>query len=81
VPGSGESLDKFRERLRNTPLHLCRLRHCGQGEWSLAFHKRGEEYEPSFFQNGTFSGRPRRGSTCAPSTIKSERAAPPLVSG
>jgi hypothetical protein len=60
--GSGESVDEYRERLRTTPLHLCRLRHCGQDQWSVAFFTYShEKYEPSVFENGSFYGTPEEG--------------------
>ena len=57
---TGESREQFLERVRNVPLHLCRLRYFRDEEaWSLAFytysHKR---YEPSVFDNRTFHGTP-----------------------
>ncbi len=62
VPGSGESVDAFRERLRTTPLHLCRLRYCGQDEWSVAFVTYSHmKYEPCVFENGGFYGTPEEG--------------------
>ncbi len=51
------------ERLRNTPLHLIRLRYFGDEErWSLAFFAySSEKYEPSFFPSGEFEGTPEDG--------------------
>jgi len=61
-PGSGETLEEYRERLRSSPTHLCRLRYCGQNEWSVAFYTYSHmKYEPSFFANGTFYGTPEEG--------------------
>jgi hypothetical protein len=61
-PGSGETLEEYRERLRNSPTHLCRLRYCGQNEWSVTFYTYSHmKYEPSFFANGTFYGTPEDG--------------------
>jgi hypothetical protein len=61
-PGSGETLEEYRERLRTSPWHLCRLRHCGQGEWSVAFYTYSHmKYEPAMFANGTFFGTPEEG--------------------
>ena len=62
APGSGETLTEFRERLRKTPTHLCRLRYCGQNQWSVAFYTYShEKYEASFMPNGTFYGTPEEG--------------------
>ena len=62
IPGSGETLEEYRERRRRFPLHLCRLRHCGQNQWSVAFYTYShEQYEPSFFESGSFHGRPEVG--------------------
>ena len=42
--------EEFMDRLRSTPVHLCRLRHFRKDEWSVAFFTYSrEEYEPSFF--------------------------------
>jgi hypothetical protein len=42
--------------------HLCRLRHCGQDRWSIAFYKYSDErYEPSFFASGEQVGTPEEG--------------------
>lgn len=56
----GETRDEFLERLRNAPLHLCRLRYFGNEErWSLAFYTYShEKYEPCMFGNGSFHGTP-----------------------
>ena len=60
--GSDETLEEYRERLRNNPWHLCRLRHCGQGEWSVAFYAYSSmKYEPAMLPNGTFYGTPEEG--------------------
>lgn len=52
--------EEFLDSLRNTPIHLCRLRYLGDEQaWSLAFYKYSDEkYEPCFFRNGTFHGTP-----------------------
>ena|SRR5579859_5594295 len=57
---TGESREQFLERLRNVPLHLCRLRYFGNEEtWSMAFYTySNERYEPCVFDNGTFHGTP-----------------------
>lgn len=56
-----ETREQFIERLRNTPTHLCRLRHYSDrdGRWSFAFYKYSDEkYELCIFDNGTFYGTP-----------------------
>jgi hypothetical protein len=59
-PDYPESREKYIERLRNTPTHLCRLRYFGKDDsWSLAFYTySNEKYEPCLFNNGTFHGTP-----------------------
>ena len=56
----GETKEKFIERLRNTPLHLCRLRYKGDEEqWTMAFYTYSHNtYEPSVFDHGGFFGTP-----------------------
>lgn len=62
VPDLGETLEEHRERLRNTPLHLCRLRYCGQDQWSVAFFTYSHmKFEPCVFDNGSFFGTPEEG--------------------
>jgi hypothetical protein len=48
------------ERLRNTPIHLCRLRYRGDEEhWGFAFFAySSEKYELSVFPSGQFFGPP-----------------------
>lgn len=58
----GETRNQFINRLRSTPLHLCRLRFFDRDRWSLAFYTYSHErYEPCFFENGTFIGTPEEG--------------------
>ena len=53
---------EYLERLRNTPVHLCRLRYFGQDRWSLAFYTySNEKYMPCTFRNGSFWGTPEEG--------------------
>lgn len=54
----GESRQRYMERLRNTPLHLCRLRYFGDEErWTMAFYTYSHErYEPCVFDSGSFYG-------------------------
>jgi len=56
----GETREEHIERLRNTPIHLCRLRYFGDTEqWSLAFYTySNEKYSPCAFHNGSFYGTP-----------------------
>ena len=59
-PGFPEQIETYLERIRNTPIHLCRLRYFGDKDsWSKAFYtySRGQ-YEPCVFDNGTFYGTP-----------------------
>ena len=65
-PGSGETVAEFHERLRNTPIHLFRLRYCGPHHgpkcWSLGFYTYShEKYEPSFFRSGEMYGTAEEG--------------------
>jgi hypothetical protein len=55
-----ESREDYIERLRNTPIHLCRLRYFGDEEgWSFAFYTySNEKYELCVFNNGSFYGTP-----------------------
>jgi hypothetical protein len=56
----GETREQYLRRLREVPIHLCRLRYFGnENTWSLAFFTYSHErYEPTFFRNGTFHGTP-----------------------
>jgi len=56
----GETRQKYLRRVRNVPLHLCRLRYFGDDEaWSMAFYTySNERYEPCTFPNSTFYGTP-----------------------
>lgn len=56
----GETRQQYLQRMRNVPLHLCRLRYFGDEEaWSMAFYTySNERYEPCTFRNGTFYGTP-----------------------
>lgn len=56
----GNHVRKYFERLRNTPIHLCRLRYFGdENRWTLAFYTYSQEkYEPSVFNSGSFDGTP-----------------------
>lgn len=56
----GKSREEYIERLRNVPIHLCRLRYFGdEDRWSMAFYTYShEKYEPCVFDNGSFHGTP-----------------------
>ena len=55
-----ETREEHIERLRNTPIHLCRLRFKGDEEkWTMAFYTySNEKYQPSMFNTGDFYGTP-----------------------
>jgi len=58
-PDYPETSEEFYERLRNTPIHLCRLRYFGDDKWGFAFYTYShEKYEFSVFPNGEFTGKP-----------------------
>lgn len=49
------------ERIRNTPMQLCRIRFFGEDRWSLAFFKYSDmKYEPCFFDTGEWIGTPEQ---------------------
>ncbi|WP_084480146.1 hypothetical protein [Methylomicrobium lacus] len=58
--GFPETREEYVERLRNSPIHLCRLRYFGNEEsWSFAFYTySNEKYEPCVLNNGSFYGTP-----------------------
>lgn len=59
--GFGETRQEYIERLRNTPTHLCRLRHFSADSWSVAFYTYSHErYEPCCFPNGEWCGTPEQ---------------------
>ena len=62
-PGYPESEEEYYARMRNTPVHLCRLRYLGDEEhWGMAFYKYSDEkYELSVFNTGSFYGTPEEG--------------------
>ena len=54
-----ETREEYIERLRNTPTHLCRIRHFDINRWSMAFYTySNERYEPCFFPTGDWFGTP-----------------------
>lgn len=58
-PGWDETREEALERIRSTPLHLCRLRYFGNDDWGFAFYTYSQEkYELSVYPNGEFTGKP-----------------------
>jgi len=57
---TGETPEEYLQRLREAPLHLCRLRYFGDEDaWSMAFYTYSHErYDPCAFQDGSFHGTP-----------------------
>jgi hypothetical protein len=54
-----ETREDMIERLRSTPIHLCRLRYFGGDNWGFAFYAySSEKYELAVFPNGSFRGKP-----------------------
>ena len=55
-----ETREEYLERLRTTPIHLCRLRYFGDEErWGFGFFAySSEKYELSVFPSGEFFGPP-----------------------
>ena len=55
-----ETREEYMERLRKTPIHLCRLRYRGDEErWGFAFYAySSDKYELSIFPSGQFFGPP-----------------------
>lgn len=52
-----ETREDYAKRLRNSPVHLCRLRYFGDDEWGFAFYTySNEKYELSMYDNGQFIG-------------------------
>jgi hypothetical protein len=56
----GETQEEYIKRLRETPVHLCRLRYLGREDaWSWAFYTYSHDrYEPSVFDDGSWTGTP-----------------------
>ena len=72
-PAEGpESREEHLERLRNTPVHLFRLRYFGDEErWGLAFYSYAhDKYELSVFPTGEFWGTPEVALQAAASTAR-----------
>lgn len=54
--------EEYLERIRKTPIQLCRLRYFSEDRWSVAFFSYGKmKYVPCVFDNGTFEGTPEEG--------------------
>lgn len=60
VPPEGETREVWLNRLRNTPIHLCRIRYFGSDDrWSFAWYSYStEKYEPSVLITGEEIGTP-----------------------
>ncbi|MDY0220433.1 MAG: hypothetical protein RBR67_04800 [Desulfobacterium sp.] len=58
--GFPETREEHIERMRKTPLYLCRLRYFGDEEqWGIAFYSYADnEYETSIFPDGSSFGTP-----------------------
>jgi hypothetical protein len=53
----GVSRQEHIERIRGTPMHLCRLRYFSDNRWSMAFYTySNEKYEPCVFNDGDWFG-------------------------
>jgi hypothetical protein len=59
-PDWPESREEYLDRLRRTPIHLCRLRYFGQeDQWGFAFYSyANDRYELAIFPTGEFLGPP-----------------------
>jgi hypothetical protein len=57
-----QTREEYLQRLRATPVRLCRLRYFGHDDaWSMAFFTySNERYEPCAFGNGNFQGTPEQ---------------------
>ena len=62
APPPCETRGQWLERLRNTPMHLCRIRYFGnEDRWSFAWYTyshENEEYAPSLLITGEDHGSP-----------------------
>jgi hypothetical protein len=58
-PNWPETKEEYLDRMRNTPVHLCRLRYFGDDRWGFAFYTYSNaKYELSVYPNGQFIGSP-----------------------
>lgn len=57
-----ETREEYCERLRSTPIRMCRLRYLGRDDaWSMAFYTYSHErYEPCLFGHGSSTGTPEQ---------------------
>jgi hypothetical protein len=71
----GETVSERRERLRNTPIRLCRLRHFTAERWTMGFFKYSDEkYELCFVDEaGGFECTPEQGFDVAARAYLSDR--------
>ena len=54
-----ETKEEYIDRLRNTPIHLCRLRYFSKDRWSFSFYTYSNgKYELSIYPDGDFFGKP-----------------------
>jgi len=54
-----ETREEMRERLRNTPVHLLRLRYRRNDKWGLAFFNYCQvKYETNVYTSGEYEGTP-----------------------
>ena len=54
-----ETREEYLARMRNTPVHLCRLRYFGGDRWGFAFYTySNEKYEMAMYPSGDFMGKP-----------------------
>ena len=60
APPPGETPEQWVERLRNTPMHLCRIGYFGdEDRWRFAWYTYAhDKYEPSFLITGEDHGTP-----------------------
>jgi len=74
----GETRQEYFERVREVPLHLCRLRYFGGRKmWSMAFYTySNERYELCTFPNGTFYGTPEEALEVGAAYLRARSAAP-----
>ena len=58
----GVSREQYIDQMRNSPMHLCRLRYFGnEDRWSMAFYTYShEKYEPCIFNGGDWMGTPEQ---------------------
>jgi hypothetical protein len=58
-PNWSETREEYLDRMRNTPVQICRLRYFGNDKWGFAFYTySNEKYELSVYPNGQSIGSP-----------------------